>query len=70
MGVNGYKEHCFNSMKQHVLPLLGRFIVSISTPDSLAFFIADEARGQPDRLKEIKTKPHKHNHITVAALDP
>lgn len=41
-------------MKQQILPLLGRFIVSISTPDSLAFFIADEARGQPDRLKDIK----------------
>lgn len=36
------------------LPLLpGRcFSVSISTPDSLAFFMADVARGQPERLEE------------------
>lgn len=38
------------------LPLLAHccFIVSISTPESLAFLMADVARGQPDRLKEKK----------------
>lgn len=39
------------------LPLLAHccFIVSISTPESLAFLMADVARGQPDKL-EVKKK--------------
>lgn len=33
------------------LPLLARCrMVSICSPDSFAFFIADVARGQPDKL--------------------
>lgn len=38
------------------LPLLAHccFIVSISTPESLAFLMADVARGQPDRLEAKK----------------
>lgn len=38
------------------LPLLAHccFIVSISTPESLAFRMADVARGQPDRLEAKK----------------
>lgn len=39
------------------LPLLARwcFIVSISTPESLAFLMAEVARGQPDRLQAATT---------------
>lgn len=37
------------------IPLLALcLIVSISTPVILAFFIADVARGQPDRLQMYK----------------
>lgn len=53
---------------QWMVPLLGRcFSVSISTPDSLAFFMADVARGQPDRLEigrqlggKVKLKVQKY----------
>lgn len=49
---------CYNSFTYDV-PLLARcLIVSISTPDIRAFFMAEVARGQPERL-ERKT------HISI-----
>lgn len=40
------------------LPLLARCrMVSICSPDSFAFFIADVARGQPDKLGDEKEMP-------------
>lgn len=42
------------------MPLLALcLIVSISTPVILAFFIADVARGQPDRLPMRKKQNQK-----------
>lgn len=46
-----YKEVIFKKVMIKNLPLLARcFIVSICSPDSFAFFIAEVALGHPDKL--------------------
>lgn len=46
-----YKEVIFKKVMFKNLPLLARcFIVSICSPDSFAFFIAEVALGHPDKL--------------------
>lgn len=46
-----YRELVFKKVMIKNLPLLARcFIVSICSPDSFAFFIAEVALGHPDKL--------------------
>lgn len=62
------------------LPLLARccFIVSISTPESLAFLMADVARGHPDRLEKTARREsvvsvyfglHTHTHTNTRSTN-
>lgn len=51
-----YKEVIFKKVMIKKLPLLARcFIVSICSPDSFAFFIAEVALGHPDKLWTVRS---------------
>lgn len=51
-----YKKVIFRKVRIKNLPLLARcFIVSICSPDSFAFFIAEVALGHPDKLWTVRS---------------